>query len=142
MSLRRRVLVGFLTVAAVLVITNLALSSTFRSFLIDRLDRQLIDVASRPVFGGDRGRAPGPPPGESQTFTEYFIAVGDRNATNFSRRSRPSPTTTSRRRASSKPRCSGAPPGEACLPGHSRHRPRRVAGPGAWWPCPARAETS
>ena len=87
MSLRRRVLVGFLTVAAVLVITNLALSSTFRSFLIDRLDRQLIDVASRPVFGGERGRAPGPPPGESQTFTEYFIAVGDRNAANFSRRS-------------------------------------------------------
>ncbi len=87
MSLRRRVLVGFLAVAAVLVITNLALSSPLRSFLVDRVDRQLIDVASRPVFGGDRGRAPGPPPGESQTFTEYFIAVGDRNAANFSRRS-------------------------------------------------------
>jgi two-component system OmpR family sensor kinase len=87
MSLRRRVLVGFLAVAAVLVVTNLALSSTFRSFLIDGVDRQLTGVASRPVFGGDRGRAPGPPPGESQTFTEYFIAVGDRNATNFALRS-------------------------------------------------------
>ncbi len=87
MSLRRRVLFGFLAVAAVLVITNLALSSTFESFLVDRVDRQLVDVASRPVFGGDRARAPGPPAGENQTFTEYFIAVGDTNGSNFSRRS-------------------------------------------------------
>ncbi len=87
MPLRRRLLVGFVAVAAVLVVTNLALSGTFRSFLIDRVDRQLTEVASRPVFAGERGRGPGPPPGESQTLTEYFIAVGDRNATGFSRRS-------------------------------------------------------
>ncbi len=66
MSLRRRVLFGFLAVAAVLVITNLALSSTFESFLVDRVDRQLVDVASRPVFGGDRARAPGPPAGRTR----------------------------------------------------------------------------
>ncbi|MDP8974802.1 MAG: HAMP domain-containing histidine kinase [Actinomycetota bacterium] len=87
MSLRRRVLVGFVAVAAVLVVTNLVLSSTFQSFLVDRVDRQLTDVASRPVFAGERGRGPGPPPGEGQTLTEYFIAVGDRNAMGFSRRS-------------------------------------------------------
>jgi len=87
MSLRRRVLVGFLAVAAVLVITNLALSSTFQSFLVDRLDRQLIDVASRPVFGADRGRGPGPVPADGQTLTEYFIAVSNRSGTNFTRRS-------------------------------------------------------
>lgn len=91
MSLRRRVLVGFVVVAAVLVATNLALSSTLHSFLVDRVDRQLVGVASRPVLGGDRGR-PGPPglgapPGESQTLSEYFIAVGDRNGEHFARRS-------------------------------------------------------
>jgi two-component system OmpR family sensor kinase len=85
MSLRRRVLVGVLAVAAVLVVTNLALSSTFHSFLLDRLDRQLLDLVSRPVFGGERGR-PGPPPGDTQTLSEYFIAVGDRNGENLTRR--------------------------------------------------------
>lgn len=85
MSLRRRVLVGVLAVAAVLVVTNLVLSSTFQSVLVDRVDGQLVDVASRPVFRGDRGRGPGPPPGESQTLSEYFIAVGGPNGENLTR---------------------------------------------------------
>ena len=83
MSLRRRVLVGFLVVAGVLVLTNLALSSTFRSFLLDRVDRQLLDVVSRPLFRGERGRRPGQVPGQPQALTEYFIAVGDPTGANL-----------------------------------------------------------
>lgn len=88
MSLRRRVLVGIVVVGAVLVATNLVLSGTFHSFLLDRVDGQLVDVASRPVIRGDRGRlqAPGPTAAqESETLTEYFIAVGDASATSFAR---------------------------------------------------------
>ncbi|MGH9181918.1 MAG: sensor histidine kinase [Acidimicrobiales bacterium] len=89
MSLRRRVLVGFLAVAAVLVGTNLALSRTFNSFLLNRLDRQLVTAAvplgSRPFFRGEVGRfgglggaqAGGQADGQGEAFTEYFIAVGD-----------------------------------------------------------------
>ena len=83
MSLRRRVLVGFLAVAGLLVVTNLVLAGTFRSFLLDRVDRQLADVASRPFFRGDRG--PGPHPDRDQTLTEYFIAFGDPDAGSLTR---------------------------------------------------------
>lgn len=93
MSLRRRVLVGFLAVAAVLVGTNLALSRTFNSFLLNRLDRQLVTAAvplgSRPFLRGEIGRfgglggglggaqAGGQTDPQAEAFTEYFIAVGD-----------------------------------------------------------------
>ena len=82
MSLRRRLLVGLVGVAAVLVVTNVALSSTIQRFLLDRLDRQLVEVASRPVFRGDGRHSPGDvgrrlPAGDAQTLSEYFIAVGD-----------------------------------------------------------------
>ena len=82
MSLRRRVLIGFLAVAAVLVAINLVLSATFHSFLLNRLDRQLVaaggPLVSRPFFNGDGGRFPGESPSaEDEAFTEYFIAVGD-----------------------------------------------------------------
>ncbi|MGQ0521983.1 MAG: ATP-binding protein [Actinomycetota bacterium] len=82
MSLRRRILAGILAVAAVLVGTNLLLSTTVRSFLLDRLDRQLV-AAAEPLahqpFSRDGNRGP-PGPGPStagdEAFTEYFIAVG------------------------------------------------------------------
>ncbi len=82
MSLRRRVLIGFLAVAAVLVAINLVLSATFHSFLLNRLDRQLVaaggPLVSRPFFSGDGGRFPGhSPSADDEAFTEYFIAVGD-----------------------------------------------------------------
>ncbi|MGH9179664.1 MAG: ATP-binding protein [Acidimicrobiales bacterium] len=85
MSLRRRILLGFLLVAAVLVGTNLLLAGTVHSFLLDRLDRQLVEavdpLSHQPFARGDRGRGPGGPPPEQEqegeeTFTEYFVAVG------------------------------------------------------------------
>ncbi|HET7489923.1 MAG TPA: HAMP domain-containing sensor histidine kinase [Acidimicrobiales bacterium] len=81
MSLRRRLLAGLVFVAAVLVVVNVALSSTIQHFLLDRVDRQLVDVASRPVFRGDEHRGFGPPPNnDAATLSEYFIAVGDPTA--------------------------------------------------------------
>ena len=79
MSLRRRLLVGLVAVAAVLVVTNLVLSGTIRSFLLDRVDRQLVDVASRPVFGGGGGGPGGRRPAlpEAEALSEYYIAVVD-----------------------------------------------------------------
>ena len=82
MSLRRRLLAGLIGVAAVLIITNVVLSSTIQRFLLDRVDRQLIEVASRPIFGGDGdGHGPGGGPRgfpeDTQTLSEYFIATGD-----------------------------------------------------------------
>ena len=76
MSLRRRIVAGLVVVAAVLVLGNVVLASIVESYLLDRVDRQLVDAASRPVFrGGGGGRAGGPPP--DQTLSEYFIATGD-----------------------------------------------------------------
>ncbi|HUP87476.1 MAG TPA: HAMP domain-containing sensor histidine kinase [Acidimicrobiales bacterium] len=75
MSLRRRLLLGLVTIAAVLVVTNLTLANRYESFLLDRVDRQLIDVASRPVFRGERG--PGRRGPDEETLSEYFIAVGN-----------------------------------------------------------------
>ncbi|MGI8685225.1 MAG: sensor histidine kinase [Acidimicrobiales bacterium] len=84
MSLRRRLLAGLIGVAAVLVLTNVVLANTIQRFLLDRLDRQLVEVASRPVFRGDDHGRGGPdrsfPSNDSQTLSEYFIAVGDPNA--------------------------------------------------------------
>ena len=74
MSLRRRLVLGLVVIGAVLVVTNLTLAARYRSFLLERVDRQLIDVASRPVFR-DEGRGPGRRPPDEQTLSEYFIAV-------------------------------------------------------------------
>src|SRR5207244_7444026 len=73
MSLRKRLLLGLLCIATVLVVTNGVLSRTFESFLLDREDRQLVGVASRPFFRGGRGL----PLGGDQALSEYFIAYGD-----------------------------------------------------------------
>ena len=72
MSLRRRLLVGLVAVAAVLVVSNVVLSGIIESFLLDRVDRQLVEAAPR-VFRGDRGR----PSPDAETLSEYFLAVGD-----------------------------------------------------------------
>ncbi|MEO7837461.1 MAG: HAMP domain-containing protein, partial [Acidimicrobiales bacterium] len=81
MSLRRRLLLGLLVVSAVLVVTNVTLADRFRSVLLDRVDRQLVDAASRDVFRTQGARLRGlrgePPASEDQTLSEYFIAVGD-----------------------------------------------------------------
>jgi len=80
MSLRRRVIIGFIAVAAVLVITNVAISSTFRSFLVNRVDHQLV-TAGGPL-GNRSGGGPGGPGNNTErdeAFTEYFQAIGDLN---------------------------------------------------------------
>ena len=83
MSLRRRLLAGLIGVAAVLVVTNVVLSSTIQRFLLDRLDRQVIEVSSRPVCRDDGHRGSGGdhgfPSNDAQTLSEYFIAAGDPN---------------------------------------------------------------
>ena len=81
MSLRRRVLVAFVLVAMVLVVTNVALSSTFRSFLLDRLDRQLVSavstLADRRMPRGGGGACVGLPAGEQEALSEYAISCLD-----------------------------------------------------------------
>ena len=84
MSLRRRVLVAFVLVALVLVVTNVALSSTFRSFLLDRLDRQLVSatstLADRRGPRGGGGACFGLPGGEQESLSEYAISCLDASA--------------------------------------------------------------
>ena len=74
MSLRRRVLVGFLAVAVVLVVTNIVLASRLRTFLLDRVDHQLVDVAAR-AFTPHPG--PGPDFGSQSAAA---VTVGGRSA--------------------------------------------------------------
>ena len=78
MSLRRRLLAGLLAIAAVLVVTNLTLSNRFERFLLDRIDRQLTEIASSDLFRNERPQRPGQrgPGPEDQTLSEYYIAVG------------------------------------------------------------------
>ncbi len=86
MSLRRRLLIGLVAIAAVLVVTNVVLSRTIGSYLLDRLDGQLLDVASRPVLRGGPGGGPRRSQVEDPTLSEYFIAVGNADATAFRQR--------------------------------------------------------
>ena len=91
MSLRRRVLLGCAVVAAVLLATDVVLASTFRSFLLDRIDRQLASaappVAAAPVAAPApddqvtvlRRRLPALNEDPQQvTLTEFFIGFADR----------------------------------------------------------------
>src|SRR5205085_3243822 len=77
MSLRRRVISGFAAVALVLIVSNVALSSTFRGYLLRRIDHQLVANAEsftrpgQPAFGAGEGGG--------DALTEYFVAVGDPN---------------------------------------------------------------
>jgi two-component system OmpR family sensor kinase len=95
MSLRRRVLLGCLVVAAVLLATDAVLASTFRSFLLGRVDQQVIQAADPLIHGRFRGGFPGarlgtttpttaPPStgtGEQRLYTEYYIGVAAADGT-------------------------------------------------------------
>jgi len=78
MSLRRRLVLGLLTIGAVLVFTNVTLSQRFERYLLERIDVQLTDVASSPLFRQDRPKRPGQrgPQPQDETLSEYFISVG------------------------------------------------------------------
>jgi len=96
MSLRRRVIIGFVAIAAVLVVTNVALSSTFRSFLLNRVDHQLATNGVPYSRGG-----PGPGGNGSGAPTEFFVAYGDPDSgvltqLGFSPEERPPPKLNSR----------------------------------------------
>jgi len=92
MSLRRRVLLGCLVVAAVLLGTDVVLASTFRSFLLGRVDQQVVQAADPLVHGRFRGSLGGARPGattpttpttasgsaptaEQRVYTEYYIGL-------------------------------------------------------------------
>ena len=86
MSLRRRVLLGCLAVALVLLAADVALASTFRAFLLDQLDEQLTESASRLASfageprGPDPGSAGGPggPEGRGgRPLSEFYVAIAD-----------------------------------------------------------------
>ena len=73
MSLRRRVLLGIVVVAFVLVGTNVVLAANYRSVLLDRVDAQLVDAAGRPQLrdGGPGGR----PRFRDENLSEYVIGM-------------------------------------------------------------------
>ncbi|HEV8625617.1 MAG TPA: HAMP domain-containing sensor histidine kinase [Acidimicrobiia bacterium] len=91
MTLRKRVLLGCLVVAAVVLVTDVVLAATFRSFLLGRIDQQIVEGADPLVHGRFRNlpggsgvsperNSPGPrpggtPAGSSSVYTEYFIGV-------------------------------------------------------------------
>ena len=100
MSLRRRVLLGCLLVAAVLLATDTVLASTFRSFLLGRVDQQVIQAADPLVHGRFPGRFGGPrlptgatsttspatgsgspSTGEQRVYTEYYIGLAAADGT-------------------------------------------------------------
>jgi type II secretory pathway pseudopilin PulG len=89
MSLRRRVLLGCLVVAAVLAATDVVLAATFRSFLLGRVDDQLVQAAEPLVRGRLRNALPGPRIGgapapvssASGVYTEYFIGLAGADGT-------------------------------------------------------------
>jgi signal transduction histidine kinase len=90
-TLRKRVLVGCLVVAAIVLATDVVLAATFRSFLLGRIDQQIVEGADPLVHGRFRNlpggsgvsperNSPGPRPGGTQAgssnvYTEYFIGL-------------------------------------------------------------------
>ncbi|HVE93434.1 MAG TPA: HAMP domain-containing sensor histidine kinase [Acidimicrobiales bacterium] len=90
MSLRRRLAIGLAAISAVLVLTNVVLSNTFEAYLLDRVDRQLVDVARE----GARLRAPGLGPrsgpgveldDSDRAVSEFFIALGEPGSSQYVR---------------------------------------------------------
>lgn len=90
MSLRRRLILGCAAIAIVLFVADVALASTFRGFLLGRLDEQLGEAAERVATAPrrppsddeppPRARQPvrgGPPRADNPAFSEYFIARAD-----------------------------------------------------------------
>src|SRR3546814_14075954 len=70
------VLLGFALVAALLLVTNVALASTFEDYLLRRTDEELAGLATRPIWGagGIDPRRPGRGPGE-QPLSDTYIGV-------------------------------------------------------------------
>jgi signal transduction histidine kinase len=93
--MRRRVLVGFLVVAAILAGTDVVLAATFRSFLLGRVDDQIAQSADPFLRGRLRNAFPGPRIGGlgsgaggalvgstgSSVYTEYFIGLASSDGT-------------------------------------------------------------
>lgn len=85
MSLRRRVVLACSVIVAVLLVADVALAGTFRSYLLGRLDQQLIEAATRiadaprPPRRDIPDREPGrtPPRSDNPALSEYFIARAD-----------------------------------------------------------------
>ena len=84
MSLRRRVLLGFLLVALALVVTNVALASAFEDDLVEQTDQELLDTANRPIFTRG-GRGPHGGPGDLQPLSDLYIAASNRDGTGLTR---------------------------------------------------------
>ena len=95
MTLRRRIIVGFVAVALVLIMSNVALSSQFHSYLLRRVDQQLLSNGES--LG--RGR---PNLGGGSTLTEYYVASLDPESGQVTHyepvfgRQRPSPKLTAK----------------------------------------------
>ncbi len=84
MSLRRRVLLGFLLVALALVATNVALASGFESDLIRRTDQELLETAKRPIFERDLHGGFGPDGGPGP-LSDLYIAAANTDGTGLTR---------------------------------------------------------
>lgn len=95
MSLRRRVVLGCLAVALVLLAADVALAGTFRGFLLDQVDNRLTGSAGRlvdfainpghpppkpggPGAAGPGGGGPGGP-GPEGPLSEFFLGIADRD---------------------------------------------------------------
>lgn len=90
MSLRRRLAIGLAAMSAVLILTNVMLSNTFESYLLDRVDRQLVDVAGEGARLRGPGHGPGPelgvePADGERAVSEYFIALGEPGSSSYVR---------------------------------------------------------
>lgn len=86
MSLRRRVLLGFLLVAFALVVTNAALASGFEGDLLRRTDQELLETANRPIFGPDgRGGFGHGGPRGLEPLSDLYIAAADADGTGLTR---------------------------------------------------------
>lgn len=79
MTLRRRVLLGVLAVVVVLVGSNLVLAATFEDYLMDRVDAQLADTATRPALA-DRAQNIRDLGQGTQPLTDLFIGIADLDA--------------------------------------------------------------
>jgi two-component system, OmpR family, sensor kinase len=72
-SLRRRLVLGCVAVGLVLLVADLALASTFRSFLVGRVDRQLEEAVGRSLEPGPGGAGRG----LRRQPTEFYVAVAN-----------------------------------------------------------------
>src|SRR3546814_5502744 len=80
------VLLGFALVAALLLVTNVALASTFEDYLLRRTDEELAGLATRPIWGagGIDPRRPGRGQGE-QPLSDTYIGVTDASGERLTR---------------------------------------------------------